>query len=130
MADRDYNLPDVLDVYRKDGSLIKGKALVLVEEGMDKLYAILQDLTLPSSIRLEIMKYLTGVAGIETKPAQQLQAVGTGFSITINIPQTAPVQDVIDASYSVVEDDLPAPPQRFSVPNFDLSMNNDLSEGV
>lgn len=84
---RDYELREVLDVFRRDGSLIKEKARVLTEEGLERLYArmILDDL--PTSAFLDIMKYLAEIGDLKPKQSKEPVNTGPGFSITINIPQ-------------------------------------------
>ena len=87
MADRDYELEQVMDVYRRDGSMIREKSRVLVEEWLDRLYPRMVDQDIPTSALLEIGKVLIDLGDLKPKkdigPVQQ----GPGFSITINIPQ-------------------------------------------
>ena len=96
MADSDYQLNDVLETYRLDGSLIRQKARVLTEAGLDRAYAILMDPDTPRSVFIDLMKYLMTLGDMVPKQTAQPQQ-GPAFSIQINIPgQSQPM--VIDAT--------------------------------
>lgn len=91
VPDRDYNLEEVLAAFRRDGSLIREKARVLTEEGLEYLYRRMVDEDLSTSAFLDVLKYLAEIGDLKPKTSQQLTAPGPGFSITINIPgQTTP----------------------------------------
>ena len=138
MEDRDYKLAQVLETYRRDGSMIREKSRVLVEEWLDRLYPRLIDPDLPTSGLIEIGKTLIELGDLKPKNNAVQQASGPGFSITINIPsQTGAPITVIDGTATVVEDkeepeELEASDQLcgmpehigFKVPDFDL--NDDL----
>lgn len=86
MEDRDYKLAEVLETYRKDGSLIREKARVLLEDWFDRIYPRLADPDTPTSTLIDISKILVEVGDMKPK-ATSTAPQGPGFSITINIPQ-------------------------------------------
>lgn len=144
MVDRDYQLKDVLDTYRRDGSMIREKSRVLLEEGLDKIYPRLVDPDIPTSAFMELMKFLAEIGDMKPKANTQQQNSGPGFSITINIPQPDGKPPVVIEGHStpvrsedgeMVEtmalpemDELPAPPVNFNT--IDFQFNHDLSAGV
>ena len=84
----DYVLADVLEQMRRDGSLIREKARVLTEDGLEKLYHRMSMEDLPHNVLLDIMKYLAEIGDLKPKTSDKTAQQGPGFSITINIPQT------------------------------------------
>lgn len=137
--DTDYNLPDLLGTYRKDGSLIREKARVLVEDWLDRIYPRMQDPETPTSTLLAIGESLIRLGDLAPKQGAQGAPAGAGFSITINIPQqngesititgraaeepaAQPMLDITDFN------PLPPKPQWIPVPDFNL--NAELSGGV
>lgn len=102
MEDRDYKTTDILEVYRKDGSMIREKSRVLVEVWLDKIYPRLVDPDLPTSGLLEIGKALIELGDLKPKNSALQQVTGPGFSITINIPQSGAEQPVIEGTAEVV----------------------------
>jgi hypothetical protein len=102
MEDRDYKTQDILEVYRKDGSMIREKSRVLVEVWLDKIYPRLVDPDLPTSGLLEIGKALIELGDLKPKNTALQQVTGPGFSITINIPQSDTDQPVIEGTAEVV----------------------------
>ncbi len=87
MSDTDYDLEEVLEAKRLDGSLIRDKSRALIEVGLDKVYPRLVDPDIPTSALMEIMKYLAEIGDMKPKKEAVQAATGPGFSITINIPQ-------------------------------------------
>lgn len=137
--DTDYNLPELLGTYRKDGSLIREKARVLVEDWLDRIYPRMQDPETPTSTLLAIGESLIRLGDLAPKAGAASTTPGSGFSITINIPQQngesititgrqaetaepAPMLDITDFN------PLPPKPQWIPVPDFNL--NAELSGGV
>jgi len=126
MADRDYELREVLDTYRRDGSMVREKARVLVEDWLDRIYPRMTDDTIPTSALLEIGKTLIELGDLKPKKDVALANQGPGFSITINIPQSdgkAPI--TIEGTATPVEQDeeddfLAALPTHVTAPGFDL----------
>ena len=86
MADRDYELRDVLDTFRRDGSMIREKARVLIEEWLEKIYPRMCDVETSTSSLLDIGKALMELGDMKPK-ANQPVATGPAFSVTISIPQ-------------------------------------------
>lgn len=135
MSDRDYEIQQVLDVYRRDGSMIREKAKVLVEEWLDKVYPRMMDPELPTSALMEIGKTLIELGDLKPKKDLATQNTGPGFSITINIPQSdgkppITIEGTAQPSYTSDEDDtdetqeiLPAPPVNFNTPAMDFNMD-------
>jgi hypothetical protein len=95
--DRDYELRQVLDAYRKDGSLIREKARVLTEEGLEYIYSRMVQEDLSTAGLLDILKYLAEIGDLKPKQSTTPQNAGAGFSITINIPQGDKPPITIDA---------------------------------
>lgn len=139
-ADTDYDLPTLLGTYRKDGSLIREKARVLVEDWLDRIYPRMQDPDTPTSSLLAIGETLIKLGDMAPKAGTGAPA-GPAFSITINIPQgdgkdaititgtaqhtgepEAPMLDITDFN------PLPPKPQWIPVPDFNL--NAELSGGL
>ena len=136
MEDRDYQLTQVLETYRRDGSMIREKSRVLVETWLDQIYPRLMDPDIPTSGLIEIGKTLIELGDLKPKNAVQAYTGGPGFSITINIPShTGTPITVIDSTAVEVEnseeqleasDELCGMPEHigFKVPDFEL--NDDL----
>ncbi len=104
--DRDYELKKVLETYRRDGSMIREKARVLTEEGLDNLYARLTADELPTSVFLDLMKFLAEIGDLKPKQSNTPVNPGAGFSITINIPQTDGKPPItLEATSTAVPDD-------------------------
>lgn len=140
MEDRDYKTADVLEVYRKDGSMIREKSRVLVEVWLDKIYPRLVDPDLPTSGLLEIGKALVELGDLKPKNTTLQQTTGPGFSITINIPQSGQTIDVIEGTSEVVTkprkskakvrieelDALPPMPDHIGIKVPDFELTDDL----
>lgn len=140
MEDRDYKTADVLEVYRKDGSMIREKSRVLVEVWLDKIYPRLVDPDLPTSGLLEIGKALVELGDLKPKNTTLQQNTGPGFSITINIPQSGTSQPVIEGTSEVVTkprkskakvmieqlDALPPMPDHIGIKVPDFELTDDL----
>lgn len=102
--DTDYELDDVLSTYRLDGSMLKAKARVLLEDWVERIYPRIQDETTPTNTLLDIGKVLIELGDMKPKNQVTQQASGPGFSITINIPQNdgkAPI--VIEGSAQQID---------------------------
>lgn len=141
MADTDYDLPTMLGTYRKDGSLIREKARVLVEDWLDRIYPRLQDPETPTSTLLSIGESLIRLGDLVPKQGV-VAGGGGGFSITINIPEGKDGTKGITISGRSSSDEssapeiidikdfnpLPAKPAWIEVPDFNL--NADLSGGL
>lgn len=84
----DYEMDDVLSTYRLDGSMLRAKSRVLLEDWIERIYPRLQDDTTPTSTLLDIGRTLIELGDMKPKTNAQPQNVGPGFSITINIPQS------------------------------------------
>lgn len=86
--DKDYDVDDVMEIWRRDGSLLREKARILLEaEGMPKIFLKLQDSELPHSVFIDLVKVLVELG--DMKPKQNTQNVaqtGPQFSISITIP--------------------------------------------
>lgn len=87
MADRDYDLREVLDTFRRDGSMIQGKARVLLEEWLEKLYPRMCDPEVSTGTLLDIGKLLMELGDMKPKANAPQVSAGSGFSVVINIPQ-------------------------------------------
>ena len=134
MQDRDYELKEVLDTFRRDGSMIREKSRVLVEDWLERLYPRMADPDIPTSALLEIGKTLIELGDLKPKKELAQANTGPGFSITINIPQSdgkppitiegtaSPVTsdpDDTDANEDMVAA-LPERTTQFTAPGFDL----------
>jgi len=134
--DTDYDLDEVLGTYRLDGSMLRSKSRVLLEDWIERIYPRLQDQTTPTSTLLDIGKVLIELGDMKPKTNTQPQNTGPGFSITINIPQpngnppitiegtavsTTEIEDVDEFLETTAEDTLKAIP----IPDFDLDMEED-----
>jgi len=86
MSDTDYDLQKVMDTYRRDGSLIREKARVLVEKWLDQVYPRMISDETPTSVLLDMGKALMELGDLKPKNQPVLQQQGAGFSITINVP--------------------------------------------
>lgn len=87
--DTDYSLPEVLDTYRKDGSLIREKARVLAETWLDQIYPRLVDQDTPTPQLLDIGKELFKLGDLLPKVNAPTGPSGPAFSISINIGEDA-----------------------------------------
>lgn len=129
--DTDYDLDEVLGTYRLDGSMLRSKSRVLLEDWIERIYPRLQDQTTPTSTLLDIGKVLIELGDMKPKTNAQPVNTGPGFSITINIPQsdgkppitiegtavpTTEVEEVEEFVESIAEENLKAIP----IPDFDL----------
>lgn len=139
MADRDYDLREVLDVFRRDGSMIREKAKVLVEEWLEKVYPRMCDPDLPTSALMEIGKTLIELGDLKPNKNVQQGPTGPAFSITIQIPQAdgkPPITiEGTPLPHTSDEDDidnaldaLPTPPINFNTGAMDF--NFDLMGGM
>lgn len=146
----DYNLEDVLEAKRRDGSLIREKARVLTEDWLDKVYPRMCDPDISTTALMDIGKTLMELGDLKPKKDITPAQTGPGFSITINIPTSQPnghdpiviegvalpVEPDYAAPYSSEPDDtedlLPAldgaGPVNFNT--LDFQFNHDLSSGV
>lgn len=138
-VDVDYDLDLELTRGRMDGSLIRSKARMLLDEfGMITLANILRELGGPASIKLDAIKQLVEIGDMKPKVNAPV-ATGTALNITFNMPPGVPPAPgmynpleaqpeaetlVIDLTPVVVEDELPPIPEGFKVPDFKLT--NDL----
>lgn len=140
--DADYSLPAALDVYRKDGTLLREKARMLAEKWVDQIYPRLVDPDTPTPQLLDIGKELFKLGDLLPKTNAPTGPTGPAFSITINVPTGAPqtitISDVsendpIDAEYKVTlppveetppedvqEEEVDEGPQPLVVKGFDL----------
>ena len=111
--DTDYSLPEVLDTYRKDGSLIREKARVLAEQWLDQIYPRLVDPEIPTPQLLDIGKELFKLGDLLPKTNAPTGPSGPAFSISINIGEDATKTvtvtsvsedtDLVPASYQVID---------------------------
>lgn len=106
MADTDYSLTQVLSTYRRDGTMIKDKARVLLENWLDRAYGRMCDPDMPSSVLLDYGKILMQLADAGPKANSAPEKPGGGFSISINIPTAT---GVINITGVTPEDDNPQP---------------------
>ena len=142
-TDSDYELEKVLQSYRIDGSMIRGKSRALVEVWLDRLYPRMVDPNISTSGLLEVGKVLIELGDLKPKRDLLPTQTGPNFSISINIPQAngaAPIvitghaTDVEDADYSE-EDSLKDPDSlntaRPSALDYlpSLESNSDLTAG-
>lgn len=142
--DRDYELEEVLETYRRDGSMIREKSRVLVEEWLDKLYPRMIDPDISTSALLEVGKVLIELGDLKPKKDMGPAQVGPNFSISINIPQANGAEPIVitgealpvesadpeessETPYCDDLDALPAPEMNWNLP-FDI--NKELITGV
>ena len=144
--DTDYSLPEVLDTYRKDGSLIREKARVLAEVWLDRIYPRLADDDTPTPQLLDIGKELFKLGDLLPKVNAPTGPSGPAFSISINIGEDASKTvtvtsvsedtDLVPTTFQVLDtpveeaapEELPlaeveevqAPPTPLAVKGFDL----------
>lgn len=93
--DTDYDMDEVLATYRLDGSMLRSKSRVLLEDWIERIYPRLQDQTTPTSTLLDIGKVLIELGDMKPKTNAQPVATGPGFSITINIPQSNGAEPIV-----------------------------------
>lgn len=133
--DSDYQMDEVLGTYRLDGSMLRAKSRVLLEDWIERIYPRMQDETTPTSALLDIGKTLIELGDMKPKTNAQPVNQGPGFSITINIPQpdgkepiviegTAHPTDTIDED--AIDEPLRLSPttKSISVPDFSLSADD------
>jgi hypothetical protein len=85
---RDYDLDDVLTRYRLDGTTVREKArLTLDEQFMPQAWRRMADEHAPTSTIVELAKVLIDLGDMKPKPSTT-PTNAPGFSITINIPQS------------------------------------------
>lgn len=129
----DYDMDEVLGTYRLDGSMLRAKSRVLLEDWIERIYPRLQDESTPTSTLLDIGKTLIELGDMKPKTNAQPQNTGPGFSITINIPQPngqepiviEGVSQVIDSAEDEGDAFLPERPAGITIPDFEL--NSDLT---
>lgn len=140
-VDTDYDLQDILNKYRLDGSMNRMKARVLHEQALDELFTRLKTETTPTNMIIDIARHLAEVGDLKPKASSQPAQQGPGFSISIVIPQSEGKEPiVIDAKPNEVEpeDDEETPfdaiEHQFDgvtpipVPDFDLSSLEELDD--
>ena len=93
----------------KNGSLFRAKCAAMADEGLVDMWAMFSDVEAPRAHRFDIWKYLVKMGDLE--PKQATVPVGSGFSITINIPGAAPVTDTPAAS--IIEGKLVQPTEEW-----------------
>ena len=137
MQDRDYELKEVLDTFRRDGSMIREKSRVLVEDWLERLYPRMADPGIPTSALLEIGKTLIELGDLKPKKELAQTSQGPAFSITINIPQSDGKPPITIEGYATERDDeapttsespdmqemvaaLPERTTQFTAPGFEL----------
>lgn len=124
---RDAELEALLAEFRRDGSLIREKARLLTEDGLEELYRRMQTGDTPTSVFLDIMKYLAEVGDLKPKQSNTPQQ-GPAFSITINIPGTDTTPPITLDATSVEDTPLGDAPIKL-LDGFDVTVNEDLSAG-
>lgn len=78
---------------------VRIKAAVLAEDGLINIWNIFQNPDTHPAVRLDAHKHLTKLADVE--PKKDLDAQGSRFSVTINLPNVDPMEvvaTVADAS--------------------------------
>ena len=136
--DSDYNMDEVLSTYRLDGSMLRSKSRVLLEDWIERIYPRMQDDTTPTSTLLDIGKTLIELGDMKPKTNSQPVQQGPGFSITINIPQAEgkppitiegtalPVESVEEQEVEAfLEDAAEETLSAIPVPDFDLEEDDD-----
>lgn len=136
--DSDYNMDEVLGTYRLDGSMLRSKSRVLLEDWIERIYPRMQDDTTPTSTLLDIGKTLIELGDMKPKTNAQPVQQGPGFSITINIPQAEgkppitiegtalPVESVEEQEVEAfLEDAAEETLSAIPVPDFDLEEDDD-----
>ena len=136
--DSDYNMDEVLGTYRLDGSMLRSKSRVLLEDWIERIYPRMQDDTTPTSTLLDIGKTLIELGDMKPKTNAQPVNTGPGFSITINIPQAEgkppitiegtalPVESVEEQEVEAfLEDAAEETLNAIPVPDFDLEEDDD-----
>ena len=127
----DYDMDEVLGTYRLDGSMLRAKSRVLLEDWIERIYPRLQDESTPTSTLLDIGKTLIELGDMKPKTNAQPQNTGPGFSITINIPQSDGKPPItIEGTATQVEEEGDVPQllesndddllDEIPVPDFDL----------
>ena len=118
--DADYSLPAALDVYRKDGTLLREKARMLAETWVDQIYPRLIDPDTPTPQLLDIGKALFTLGDLNPKNNAPTGPAGPAFSISINIPnapaQTITISDVSETDTIEGEYQVTLPPVEETPP--------------
>lgn len=82
-------LSDATQLVKEEGGAFKLKARIQAEEMLKTSWTLVHNNDTPSSVRADLIKWTARVAGFEPKQNEQFTPnKGSGFSITINIPQT------------------------------------------
>jgi hypothetical protein len=120
--DTDYDMDEVLGTYRLDGSMLRTKARILLEDWIERIYPRLQDTTTPTSTLLDIGKTLIELGDMKPKTNAQPVATGPGFSITINIPQSNGAEPIVIEGTPVAAEPEPD--------DFLDQINTDVAKGI
>lgn len=125
--DSDYELSEVLEQFRQDGSLIKGKARVLAEVFLDKLYPRMIDPDISTNTLLDVGKVLIELGDLKPKAQAVTGNVGPNFSISINIPQPDGAPPIVITGHAVdVDEEIEGDAPSTSLPSY--RSNTDLME--
>lgn len=133
----DPEIEAALEEFRRDGTMIREQARLLVEAWLTKVYPHIVSPNTSAGSLIEFGKVLIDLGDL--KPKKDLQPANTGpaFSITIQIPDgnnikpvTITASPVEDAEYT--EPETPAvladtTPTNFNLPSF--ALNSDLFSG-
>lgn len=85
-TETDYELRDELEVKRKDGSLIRDKCRMLVEDVIiPQAFYALTDPEASHATKLDYARQIIDIADVKPKP--NVQPPGAGFAVNIVIPE-------------------------------------------
>jgi hypothetical protein len=87
---------------KSNGAIFRAQCAAVAEELLVETYKRAMDPESGFAVKMELLKYAAKLADLEPKP-QQNTFQGTGFSITINIPQ---VGNTIDVTPETPKNDL------------------------
>jgi hypothetical protein len=142
--DTDYELEEVLNKYRLDGSMNRLKSRVLHEQALEKLYVRLISETTPTNQLIDIARHLAEVGDLRPKTNAQPQSQGPAFSISIVIPQQDGKEPIVIDAKAVEPVDAEEAEEEYigqieqscdgvmpiAVPDFDLSSLDELDDLV
>lgn len=124
MADSDYDMDEVLSTYRLDGSMLRAKSRVLLEDWIERIYPRIQDPQVPTSTLLDIGRTLIELGDMKPKNQPTETRSGPGFSITINVPQADGREAIVIEGVANADEDA-EDTDKFQIPDFNLSEEDD-----
>lgn len=93
----------------ENGFSFEAKSKVLAEDLLPEAYRMARDPDVPAPVRAKLIENIVEWGNLKPKPSQLAVTGGSGFSISINFPDSVPkaeIKDIIDAEDAeIVEED-------------------------